>query len=66
MANPKNITNNTGAFLGVWGRIEVFNESYWNPLCSLDFTLNNAKVICRSLDLPVNDTRFSNAELMTD
>ena len=64
LANPKNITFPNGTYKGVWGRAEVYYGNNWNQLCSLDFTIENADVICKSIGLPVNDTRFSNAELV--
>ena len=62
MANPKNETNNNGTLLEVWGRVEVFNGTKWNQICNVDFTKNNAIVICRSLGLPVNYVGFTNAQ----
>jgi hypothetical protein len=62
LANPKNETNNYGTLLEVWGRVEVFNGTKWNQICNVDFTKNNAIVICRSLGLPVNYVGFTNAQ----
>ena len=61
LANPKTISSIDDKFVGVWGRVEIFNDNYWGQLCDDDFTMKNAKVICRSLNLPLNDVRFSNA-----
>jgi hypothetical protein len=60
LANPKNETHYNGT--GVWGRVEVFNGTKWNQICNVDFTKNNAIVICRSLGLPVNYVGFTNAQ----
>ena len=62
LATPKNMTFSNGTFYGVWGRAEVFNGTKWNQVCDDDFTLSNARVICRSLGLPLSDVRFSNAQ----
>ena len=53
-----------GTLLGVWGRAEVFNGTKWNQICEDDFTLNNAKVLCKSLSLPVRDVGFANAQVV--
>ena len=65
LANPKNMTNSTGAYKGVWGRAEHFNGTKWNQICDDFFSLNNARVLCRSLGLPVRDVRYSNAQLIS-
>ena len=62
LATPKNITYSNGSFMGVWGRAEVFNGTKWIQICDDGFTQKNAKVFCKSLDLPQRDVRFSNAQ----
>ena len=41
LANPKNITQKSGAQQGVWGRLEYFSESsgnIWRQICDHRFT----------------------------
>ena len=58
------MTDSNGTLLGVLGRAEVFNGTKWNQICIEDFTQNNAKKICRSLNLPVRDVKIANAQLV--
>ena len=62
LANPKTISSIDDKFVGVWGRVEIFNKNSWTQICDDGFTINNSKVICKSLNLPLNDVRFSNAK----
>lgn len=37
---------------GVWGRVDWFDGFRWNQLRAEIFTLENAKVICKTFGLP--------------
>ena len=56
------MTHDNGTLYSVWGRAEVFNGTNWNQICDDDFTLSNARVICRSLGLPLRDVDILNAQ----
>ena len=52
----------SGGFDGKEGRVETYHIGTWGTVCAKGFTMNEAAVVCRMLQLPPPTKVFSGAK----